>query len=92
MKTLILGLLVFLYLNLSTATAEALHFAMWEGSEAQNAAMCVVQEAYNNIGISTKFSKFPAYQSLTYSNDGWFDGESSRVKSILKTISVTTLI
>lgn len=84
MKTLILGLLVCLYLNLSTATAEELNFATMEGSEALNAAMCVVQEAYNNIGISTKFTKFPIHRSLIYSNDGKFDGESSRVKSILK--------
>jgi polar amino acid transport system substrate-binding protein len=84
MKALILGIVISLQLNISTATAEELKFSMLEGSESQNISMCVVREAYNNIGISTKFIKFPTFRSLVMSNDGEFDGESSRVETITK--------
>jgi len=83
-KTRWLIILTALLSNPTVANIKNLHFAMLEGSEAQNISLCVVQEAYQNIGIATTFSKFPTSRSLHASNGGQFDGELSRIKSISK--------
>lgn len=84
LKILSITFISFVYFNQSIASSKELEFAMLEDSESQNIALCVIQEAYKNIGITTKFIKFPTLRSMVLSNRGKYDDESSRVKSIQK--------
>jgi len=84
MKTLLIGLIVCSYFNVSIAIAKELKFSMLEGSEAQNIALCVVQEAYKSIGITTIFKKYPTSRSFMIANKGYSDGETSRIAAISK--------
>lgn len=54
---------------------------MLEKGETQNIALCVLQEAYSNIGIETSFHGYPSTRSLKLSNEGKYDGETARVYS-----------
>ena len=84
LEILSITFMAFVYFNQSDASSRDLEFAMLEGSEAQNIALCVIQEAYKNIGITTKFKKFPTSRSMVLSDRGKYDGELSRVQSIQK--------
>jgi polar amino acid transport system substrate-binding protein len=61
------------------ASAQQLKFAMLQQGESQNISMCVLLEAYQNIGITVTFDAFPTTRSLKLSNSGVYDGETARV-------------
>lgn len=77
--------------------AQQLKFAMLQQGESQNISMCVLIEAYRNIGISLTFKAFPTTRSLKLSNNGTYDGETARVLAAqntyknLRPITVPTL-
>ena len=65
-------------------SAQQLKFAMLQQGESQNISMCVLLEAYRNIGISVLFNAFPTTRSLKLSNSGVYDGETARVLAAQK--------
>ncbi len=66
------------------ASAQQLKFAMLQKGESQNISMCVLHEAYRNIGITVTFNAFPTTRSLKLSNSGVYDGETARVLAAQK--------
>ncbi len=64
--------------------AKSLKFAMLHKSEAQNVSMCILLEAYKNIGIDVVFHAFPTTRSLKLSNSGEYDGETARILAAKK--------
>lgn len=73
-------------LTISTATfAQQLKIAMLAKSETQNIAMCLLKEAYRQIGIAVTFNAFPTTRSLKLSNSGAYDGEASRILAAQQT-------
>ncbi len=77
--------LLLLSLTLCAYTVEAkqtMVFTVGEGAVIQDISILVLKEAYQKLDIDIRVEKMPNARALKSANDGTFDGDVSRVKSI----------
>ena len=65
-----------------THAQQSLVFTVGEGAVIQEISMRVLTEAYQKLDINIQVKKMPNARALKSANNGTFDGDVSRVKSI----------
>lgn len=78
------GLLIALLCSTVTNARQELVFTVGQGAVIQEISFLVLKEAYQKLAIDIAIKKMPNARALASANDGTFDGDVSRVKSIEK--------
>lgn len=88
-KTLQLALAGLLACSLFAAPAQAekLTLSAFEGSPGQDMSAVILQEAYASMGFEIEVRRYPGLRSLKTANEGYVDGELSRVRAFEKDYS-----